>query len=186
MRGDHPALAIRAAVRADAAAIAAVYAPYVTETSVSFETVPPSAGDMWLRMSAEPRLPWLVATVDGAVAGYSYAAPHRARPAYRWSVDVSFYVGRPLHGRGIGTALGEELLARLRVLGYVAAFAGIALPNPASIALHERLGFTPVGVYRSVGFKRGAWHDVGWWQRLLREPPQDPAEPAHWMPPVEE
>jgi phosphinothricin acetyltransferase len=110
---------------------------------------------------------WLVAVVDGAVAGYAYGSQHRTRAAYASSCDVAVYVG-PAHGRhGIGRALYAELLPVLADKGYHAAFAGIALPNDASVGLHEAMGFTPVGIYREVGWKLGGWRDVGWWQRLL-------------------
>lgn len=168
---------IRAATHKDAAAIAAVYAPYVTDTVVSFEEQPPTTGEMAARMDL--RLPWLVADVDG-VTGFAYAAPHRGRAAYRWAVDVSVYLSPDSRGRGLGRALYDALLPVVRDLGYVQAFAGIALPNDASVALHERVGFAPIGVYRSVGFKHDAWHDVGWWQLTLCDPPTEPHEPLPW------
>jgi phosphinothricin acetyltransferase len=135
------------------------------------------------------RHPWLVADDDG-VLGYAYATQHRSRAAYDWSVDVSVYLAPPARGRGLGRALYTALLDLLAVQGHANAFAGIALPNPASVALHETLGFTPVGVYRAVGWKLGSWHDVGWWQRRLSSsdaPPRplvalpdlDSAEVAH-------
>jgi L-amino acid N-acyltransferase YncA len=177
-----PAL-VRAADTTDAGAIAVVYRPYVTGSVASFETVPPDADELARRMLTTPRLPWLVAERDGAVAGYAYAAPHNARAAYRWSVSCSVYLTAAERGAGTGRALYERLLAELVALGYVTAFAGIALPNDASVGLHTALGFTPVGVYRAAGFKAGRWHDVGWWQLPLREPPADPAEPRAWAPP---
>jgi L-amino acid N-acyltransferase YncA len=110
---------------------------------------------------------WLVAEIGGVVAGYAYGSPHRTRAAYASSCDVAVYVD-PAHARqGLGRALYSELLPRLASKGFHAAFAGIALPNDASIALHEAMGFTPVGIYREVGWKLGGWRDVGWWQRLL-------------------
>jgi phosphinothricin acetyltransferase len=113
----------------------------------------------------------------GQILGYAYAGAHRARPAYRWSVDVSAYVAEGGRRQGIGRMLYERLLLLLQRQGYHAAFAGIALPNPASVGLHEAVGFVPLGVYRDVGFKLGAWHDVGWWQRRIGDRPADPAEP---------
>jgi phosphinothricin acetyltransferase len=101
------------------------------------------------------------------VAGFAYGGPHRTRAAYRWSVDVTVYVAEQARGHGVGRALYGALLPALAERGFHAAFAGIALPNPGSVALHEAVGFTPLGVYREVGFKLGRWHDVGWWQRLL-------------------
>lgn len=171
---------IRPAVESDAAAIADVYGPYVLETTISFELEPPDAGDMRSRMRAEPRLPWFVADRDGLVVGYAYASQHRSRLAYRWSVDVSVYLAGSERRRGTGRALYDTLLPALRDLGYVQAFAGVTLPNEASVGLHEALGFTPVGVYRAVGFKDGRWHDVGWWQLPLTDPPVPPADPQPW------
>ena len=121
--------------------------------------------------------PWLVATRDGTVAGYAYACEHRARLAYRWSVDVAVYLPAAAHGQGIGRGLYDRLFSLLREQGYVNAFAGITLPNEASVAIHERMGFLPIGIYRRVGFKIDAWHDVGWWQLVLREPQPNPPDP---------
>lgn len=162
-------LLIRAADPAcDAAACAAIYAPFVTEGWVSFETEAPDATEIARRMVryGESHC-WLVAEVGGTVAGYAYASPHRERAAYASSCDVAVYVD-PAHARqGIGKALYSWLLAEMARSGHHAAFAGIALPNEASVGLHEAMGFTPVGIYREVGWKHGAWRDVGWWQRLL-------------------
>jgi phosphinothricin acetyltransferase len=176
---DAPAR-IRVALPADAAAISAVYAPYITDAVASFEEAVPDEAEMRRRMAAEPCLPWLVATRDGEVAGYAYGSRHHARASYRWAVDVSVYLRSSEYRRGTGRALYEVLLPQLRALGYVTAHAGITLPNPGSVGLHEALGFRPVGVYRNVGYKHGAWHDVGWWQLPLTEPPAHPAEPAPW------
>ena len=110
---------------------------------------------------------WLVAEIDGALAGYAYGSPHRDRAAYSSSCDVAVYVDPAQARKGIGRALYAELLPLLAGKGYHAAFAGIALPNDASVGLHEAMGFTPVGIYREVGWKLGGWRDVGWWQRLL-------------------
>ena len=173
-------LDVRPATAADAGAIAAVYAPYVTDSAVSFETEPPDAAEITARMSARPRMPWLVAVREGSVVGYCYAGPHRARAAYRWSVEVSVYLSASEHGRGTGRALYQRLLAELRDLGYATAYAGITQPNPASVGLHESLGFTAVGVFRAVGYKDG-WRDVGWWQLSLATP-ELPVEPRTWQP----
>jgi phosphinothricin acetyltransferase len=174
---------VRAASVADAGAIAAIYAPYVSDGVASFEAEPPAAAELGARMGAPPRLPWLVAEEAGAVLGYAYASRHRARAAYRWSADVSVYVAPDAHGRGVGRALYEQLIPEVRALGYVCAFAGITLPNAASVGLHEAMGFVPVGVFRDVGFKFGAWRDVGWWRLQLREPPAEPDEPREWQAP---
>lgn len=163
-----------------AAEIAAIYAPIVEATAISFETVPPDAQD-FAQLIAEitERFPWLVALDEGAVAGYAYAHAHAfaSRAAYSWSAETSIYVGESQRGRGVGRSLYSELLKILSELGYFRAFAGIALPNPASVALHEAVGFRAVGVYRKAGWKLGAWHDVGWWQCDLRTTDQDPAPP---------
>lgn len=152
----------------DAAACAALYAPFVAESWVSFEFEPPSADEMARRMADYGAShAWLVAEIDGALAGFAYGSPHRARAAYASSCDVAVYVD-PAHARrGIGRALYAALIPMLADKRFHAAFAGIALPNEASIDLHEAMGFTPVGIYREVGWKLGQWRDVGWWQRLL-------------------
>jgi phosphinothricin acetyltransferase len=163
-------IVIRLATAADAAPIANIYRPIVESTTISFETEPPGDDEMRRRIvEAAERYPWLVCDIDGFVAGYAYAGRHRARAAYQWSVDVSVYVDASRRRRGIGQGLYTSLLAMLAAQGFFNAFAGIALPNPASVALHESLGFEPIGIYRHVGFKLGAWHDVGWWQRPLRQ-----------------
>src|SRR5215212_7028069 len=150
----------------DAAACAAIYAPHVDPGWASFEEEPPDAAELARRIRAMPA--WLVACDgDGAVVGYAYASTHRDRPAYRWAVEVSAYVESGATRRGVGRALYDALLPLLAERGYRVALAGITLPNPASVALHERCGFAPVGVYRGIGFKSGAWRDVGWWQRAL-------------------
>ena len=169
---------IRLARADDGAALAAIYAPAVAATAISFELDPPDAAEMARRVAAVLEYaPWLVLERGGAVTGYAYATPHRERAAYRWSVDTSVYVGEAHRGAGVGRALYERLLALLRAQGYYVAHAGITLPNPASVALHERLGFAPVGVYPAVGWKHGAWHDVGWWRLPLRAPDGPPAPP---------
>ncbi|MGI8578675.1 MAG: arsinothricin resistance N-acetyltransferase ArsN1 family B [Nocardioidaceae bacterium] len=171
---------IRAATPTDAEAIRALYAPIVAETVASFEVSPPDADEIGRRISARPRLPWLVAEVAGAVVGFSYCSPHRQRHAYRWSADCSAYVGSGHQRQGLGRLLYQRLFSEMRGLGYVSVFAGIALPNAPSVALHEAVGFEPVGVFRNVGYKHGSWHDVGWWQRSLVDPPNAPAEPREW------
>jgi len=159
---------IRLATDADAAAIAAIYGPVVEGTAISFETEPPDATEISTRIrNTLMAYPWLVFERNGDVIGYAYASRHRARAAYQWSVDTSAYVDEKFRRRGVGHALYLSLLAVLEAQGFVNAYAGIALPNPASVALHERVGFTPLGVYRGVGYKLGAWRDVGWWQRPL-------------------
>lgn len=162
----------------DGDAIAAIYAPIVQDTVISFEATPPSGEQMGARVAATvPTHPWLVAERDGSVVGYAYGGAHRARAAYRWAVETSVYVHADARRAGVARTLYRALLAQLELQGFVEAFAGVTLPNDASVGFHESFGFTPVGVYRRVGFKYGAWHDVGWWQRALCEPPSDPEEP---------
>jgi phosphinothricin acetyltransferase len=170
---------IRLATRSDAEAIRAIYAPVVERTATSFEEAPPSVEEIGRRIGATlDRFPWLVFEEAGAVRAYAYAGEHRQRAAYRWSVDVSIYVAEEAKRRGLGRALYAALFDILRTQGFRCAFAGITLPNPASVGLHEAMGFTPVGVYRSVGFKLDRWHDVGWWQLPLGPFPSDPGEPV--------
>jgi len=164
---------------ADADRVAAIYRPAVEETIASFEAVAPGREEMGERMRATlERLPWLVAELDGAVAGYAYAAPHRPRAGYRWAVDVSVYIDPDRRGTGIGRALYDDLLALLRRQRFVNVYAGIALPNPASVRLHEAIGMRRIGVYERIGFKFGAWHDVAWYGMRLGDPPGTPPEPV--------
>ncbi len=166
------------ALATDAEDIAAIYAPIVRETAISFESAPPSADAMTGRIETIlPTHPWLVAVRDDQVLGYVYAGEHRARAAYRWSVDVTVYVAVEARGGGVARTLYQSLLGVLKAQGFHSAFAGIALPNTASVALHESVGFKPLGVYREVGHKFGKWHDVGWWQLSLSEGAEAPSEP---------
>ncbi len=159
---------IRPATADDAGRCAEIYRPFVVDSWVSFEIDPPDAAEMARRIDTYSAThSWLVAVIDGTIAGYAYASPHRTREAYATSCDVGIYIDPTVARRGIGRALYGALLSELKARDCHAAFAGIALPNPASIGLHEAMGFTPVGVYREVGWKMGGWRDVGWWQRLL-------------------
>jgi phosphinothricin acetyltransferase len=164
-------MTIRVATADDADAIAAIYAPIVKETTISFEWDAPTPTEMQARIEATlATYPWLVALDEaGVVAGYVYAGRHRDPPSYQWSVNTSAYVRADARHRGIGKRLYAALFDQLVGLGYFRAYAGIALPNEDSVALHESVGFVPLGVYERVGFKHGAWHDVGWWQRSLQE-----------------
>ena len=173
-------IVVRDATPADAGDIAAIYAPVVGKTAISFEETPPGPGEIARRMRATPRLPWLIADDAGRVAGYAYASVHRARPAYRWSADSSVYLDPRYRSRGLGRLLYEHLINEVSNLGYMSLFAGIALPNDASVGLHEAMGFRPVGVFRDVGYKLGAWRDVGWWQLPLCEGPPSPDDPLPW------
>jgi L-amino acid N-acyltransferase YncA len=169
---------IRLAVDDDAEQILAIYAPFCRDTPVSFEMSPPTLDEMRLRIAKViGKFPWLVAEEDRLILGYAYASPHRERAAYGWSVDVSVYVREGLRRRGIGRALYTSLFTLVRLQGFYNALAGTTLPNPGSIGLHQAMGFQPVGVYRNIGFKCGTWHDVAWWQLVLRETSSDPLPP---------
>ncbi|MEL7129788.1 MAG: arsinothricin resistance N-acetyltransferase ArsN1 family B [Pseudomonadota bacterium] len=160
---------IRVAQIADGADIAAIYAPIVEHTYISFEETAPSAEEMSARIAATLEThPWLVAEEDGNVIAYAYATTHRARAAYKWSCDVSVYVSQSMKRCGLGGKLYTHLFTTLVQLGFGSVFAGIALPNKASVGMHEHMGFTPVGIYPKVGFKNGSWRDVGWWSRPLQ------------------
>lgn len=170
---------VREATPQDASATLAIYAPYVRETAISFETAVPSQAEWQTRIDAlQPQFPWLIAEREGELLGYAYGGPHRSRAAYRWNVEVSVYVARQAQRQGVARRLYGVLFELLELQGYVNALAGISLPNPASVGFHESLGFAPVGVYRGVGFKRGAWHDVGWWSRDLAARRDSPGEPT--------
>jgi phosphinothricin acetyltransferase len=159
---------IRDATSSDAAACAAIYEPYVRGTAITFETEAPDAAAFAERIAAaQVRHAWLVAEQDGEVVGYAYAGPIRARAAYAWSVETTVYLRQGLRRSGTGRALMEALLTRLSGLGMRRAFAGVALPNEASIGLHHALGFRDAGVWERVGFKLDAWWDVAWLQRDL-------------------
>jgi L-amino acid N-acyltransferase YncA len=162
---------IRAATTEDAAACAAIYTPYVTDTTISFETEPPTQAEMAERIAAAERThAWLVLEDledGGRVVGYAYAGPWRSRAAYRWTCETSIYLEIGRRRTGSGRALYEALLARLAERGFRTAVAGMTLPNEASIALHRAMGFEPVGTFRQVGRKHGQWHDVAWTQRAL-------------------
>jgi L-amino acid N-acyltransferase YncA len=153
----------------DAAACAAIYAPSVESTPISFELVPPDAAEFGARIAKYAAThQFLVAEEDGEVVGYAYACRWAERAAYDWSVETSVYVDADHQGQGVGRALYSELFDRLRAQGFRIAVAGITLPNPASIGLHESMGFEPIGALRDIGWKEGAWRDVGYWQLYLR------------------
>ncbi len=169
---------VRLATPDDASQIAAIYAPYVLDTPISFELEPPTEAMMRSTITnILTRMPWLVCENENGVVGYSYASAHHARAAYRWSVDVAIYIDRDHRRMGIGKALYSALLPVLAELNYYSAIAGITLPNAGSVGLHEAMGFAPVAVYPNVGYKLGQWYDVGWWQKTLRELDEVPREP---------
>lgn len=172
-------MTLRLATAADAAALASIYRPYVTDTPVSFENAPPDAAEMGARIESGGDLyPWFVACDDDEVAlGYASASAFRTRPAYRFTVETSVYLVQPAVGRGLGRRLYTALLETLAAQGFAQAIGAITLPNEGSVALHEKLGFTRAGTYRDVGFKFGAWHSVGLWQRGLAPLDDNPPEP---------
>jgi phosphinothricin acetyltransferase len=159
----------------DAAACAAIYEPYVTDTAISFELEPPTPEEMTERIASAHD--WLVLENGDRVVGYAYAGPYKSRAAYRWACEVSVYVERGFERRGAGRMLYEVLLTRLAARGFRMAIAGMTLPNDASVGLHRALGFEPIGTYRRIGYKHGAWHDVAWAQRELVSGDEPPPEP---------
>jgi phosphinothricin acetyltransferase len=175
---------VRDASEQDAQACAAVYAPYVLDTPVSFETEPPTPAQMAERIAtARQKHAWVVLEDDGRVVGYAYGSRHQTRDAYRWACEVSIYIEPGRRRTGGGRALYEALFERLAARGYRMVIAGMTLPNEASEGLHRALGFEPVGVYRRIGYKHGAWHDVAWVQRAIplrggrgdgEDPPAEP------------
>ena len=176
-------IAVRPAHVGDAAAIAAIYAPHVVAGTATFELDPPAADEIAARMlAAGDAYPWLVASGgDGPphdVLGYAYAAPYHRRAAYRWAVETSVYVAQAAQGRGVGGLLYRTLIATLCAQGFTQAIGAIALPNAASVALHEALGFRRAGVLLAAGWKHQRWIDVGYWQRALAAPGTQPAPPG--------
>jgi len=170
---------VRDASAADAGACAAIYAPYVTDSAITFEIDPPGPEEMASRIAqAQSTHAWLVAEDEGRVVGYAYGGPMKPRAAYRWSCEVSVYLEPGRRRTGAGRALYEALFTRLTERGYRTAVAGMTLPNPASEGLHKSLGFEPIGTYRNIGWKLDNWHDVAWVQRPLAVLPDPPREPS--------
>lgn len=159
---------VRDATVDDADACAAIYAPYVTDTAITFESDPPGTQEMAERITTALRThAWVVLEESGRVVGYAYGATFMARAAYQWSCAVSVYIEHGRQHTGGGRMLYTVLLGRLAERGFRTAVAGMALPNDASVGLHHALGFEPVGTYRSIGWKHGRWHDVAWMQRKI-------------------
>ena len=160
---------IRLAQPDDARQMLAIYTPFILNSAVSFELDIPTTDEFGLRIAHTlTRFPWIVCESAGKVIGYSYASNHATRDAYKWSVDVSLYVAEEYRRQGVGKALYTSLFACLRLQGYFNAYAGITLPNPASVKIHETMGFTYVGVFKDDGYKLGDWHSVGWWELSLQ------------------
>jgi phosphinothricin acetyltransferase len=173
------AITIRFARPSDAAGILAIYAPYCETSPISFEILAPTAEQMAERIRAIlAQYPWLVCEIDGAIAGYVYATKIRERAAYRWAVEVAVYIATRHQRRGVAQALYTALFSILREQNYYKAYAGITLPNTASVRLHEAVGFRPVGAFLGIGYKLGKWLDVGWWQLDLQPEMVDPPEPC--------
>lgn len=168
-------LRIRDATAGDAEGLLAIYRPFVTDTAVSFELEPPTVDEFAARIAkAQSKWAWLVAERDGALAGYAYGSSFRERVAYQWSVEMSAYLAPAFRGQGVARDLYARLAELLAAKGYCTAYAGIALPNEASVRFHQAMGFRAVGVFERAGRKFGRWHDVSWWQRPLRgEPPHE-------------
>jgi L-amino acid N-acyltransferase YncA len=168
---------IRPATPDDAAAVRAIYAPYVLETAVSFETEVPSVEEMRRRIeSVKSTHSWLVCEDALGVCGYAYGGRHQERAAYRWSTDVTVYNDARVHRKGVGRGLYTALLEHLRLLGYFTAYGGVTQPNEASVGLHKAMGFEPTAYYEGVGFKLGKWHDVAWLALRLQPLSESPSE----------
>lgn len=172
---------VRPARASDAQRLAEIYAPYVQQTPISFETQAPSPAEMLRRVTAvEQEYPWLVWEHVGRVCGYAYAHRYALRAAYQWSVEFSIYLDRTARGKGIGTALYRALAAICCKMGCVTAYALITVPNPESIRFHQHLGFEHLCVEKSVGYKCGAWRDVAILQKRLCPPPEVPEPLRGW------
>jgi len=170
---------IRLATAEDSAAILAIYVPYIRDTSITFETDIPTVAEFANRIETYLQsFPWLVYEHEGMIAGYAYAARHRERTAYQWSVECSVYIAETSFRSGIARALYTALLDILKHQGFTLAYAVINLPNPQSVGFHESLGFTYFATYEKVGYKLGKWKNVGWWRRQLNDFIQEPAAPV--------
>lgn len=166
---------IRLVEQKDAKEIAAIYAPYVDGSHVSFEFVAPGVEEIHARIrDISERYPWYVWESEGRVVGYAYGAPYRSREAYQWNAEVSVYVQEGFQGQGIARKLYERLIPELHRRGFINLYAIITQPNPVSVRFHEAQGFSPLCIYRNVGFKLGKWHDVGWWELRRTDLPVKP------------
>jgi L-amino acid N-acyltransferase YncA len=171
---------IRLATEQDAQQVLEIYAPFCGDSPVSFEVQPPTLDEMQQRMAKIlQKLPWLVCEHEGKILGYVYAAPHRERVAYQWAVDVSVYIYEAVRRSGVGRALYTSLFNVLVLQGYYSAYAGVTLPNQGSQRLHEVMGFQLIGIYRDVGYKCGAWHNVAWFELSLQPRRHNPKPPIN-------
>jgi phosphinothricin acetyltransferase len=180
LEGTDAGVTVRRATPEDGAACAAIYGPYVAETSISFELTPPTAEEMAARIQkVTAHWPWIVVEVDGVVRAYAYATRHRERPAYDWTTETTVYVHRDHRARGLGRIAMRALLAVLRLQGFHLVVAGITAPNPGSFRLHESLGFERIGEFEAIGWKFDGWHGVEFWGLELgaRDPVPDPVTP---------
>lgn len=169
---------IRLATEGDNASILQIYAPYITDTVISFECQVPNIVEFSERMeNIQRRYPWLVCEINDNIVGYAYASRFSEREAYNWSADFSVYINPQYHRRNIGTALYFALFELLKLQGYYNVYAGVTLPNIKSQSLHESFGFKAIGVYQNVGYKFGSWHDVKWYGLKIKEPIQSPIKP---------
>jgi L-amino acid N-acyltransferase YncA len=172
---------IRTATTGDCNEMLEMYAPYILNTSLTFETEVPAEKDFCKRITSYlQRWPWIVCEIDGNVAGYAYASRHRERTAYQWSVESSVYIGERFHRRRIATALYKALFEVLKWQGFRNVYAGINLPNEPSVLFHESCGFEWFASYKNVGYKLGRWKTVGWWQLQLNDYSEDPAAPLYF------
>ena len=169
---------IRQATAQDATSILAIYGPICESSPISFETQSPTLNEMEGRVRKITGFyPWLIVEKADKMLGYAYAGPHRERAAYRWAIDVAVYIHPDARRTGVGTGLYFALFELVRAQGFYRAYAGITLPNPGSMRLHQQMGFVPIGTYHGVGFKSGKWHDVQWLEAILRSGPAEPKEP---------
>jgi len=156
---------IRKAQPSDTQAILDIYTPFIKDSPATFETEIPSLPDFQARIDQiQLNMPWIIAEVDGKIIGYAYSNDHRKRDCYRWTKELSVYLLPEAKGQGIAVKLYDELINQLQDLGINTVLAGITLSQEQSIKFHDKYGFKKIGVYRSVGFKNGQWHDVGWWE----------------------
>jgi phosphinothricin acetyltransferase len=169
---------IRLVKPADAAAVLAIYAPYVRDTSITFETEVPTEAEMQERiMHYSENWPWLVVEAEGRVVGYAYASRYRERVAYQWSVECSVYIHVEHMRAGLAGKLYTKLFSLLKMQGFTTVYAVINLPNDRSVLFHEKMGFRYFATYEKVGYKLGQWKNVGWWQLQLNNYIDEPASP---------